>query len=134
MILTIIILSLVLTLSLSANVVLLWYNRQAVEKLVFISDNIGDIMGLVQEYHEHLESLYEMEMFYGDETLQHLIEHTRSLYDLLEDFEDVYSIAIPPEEDSEETEQITNEETEIDAQTTINQENVFYGGTRKSNN
>ena len=107
MILTIIILSLVLTLSLSANVVLLWYNRQAVEKLVFISDNIGDIMGLVQEYHEHLESLYEMEMFYGDATLKGLIDHTKFVLAEMKKFEQVYNLTVdgdiddyPPEEEA----------------------------------
>ena len=92
MILTIVILSLVLALSLSINVVLLWYNRQAVEKLVFISDNIGDIMGLVQEYNEHLESLYEMEMFYGDQTLKGLIEHTKFITEEIRTFEQIYDL------------------------------------------
>ena len=72
-----------------------------------------------------------METFYGDETLKFLIEHTKSLHGLLEEYEDVYSIAIPQEVTEEEPIQ---EEEEINAKKTINEENVFYAGTRTSNN
>ena len=72
-------------------------------------------------------------MFYGDETLQHLMEHTKSLYVILEEFEDIYEIAVPPELPEEEQE-ITQEENEEDATKKISQENVFYAGTRTSNN
>ena len=81
MIITIVLLSLLLLLSLALNVFCIWVNRQVVAKLFYVSDNIGDTMGIIQEYQEHLESLYEMEMFYGDDTLQGLIEHTKFIID-----------------------------------------------------
>ena len=73
-----------------------------------------------------------MDMFYGDETLKFLMGHTKSLSDVLEEYSDVYLIT-EPQEQQEETDNL-KEETEINAETKINQENVFYGGTRKSNN
>ena len=126
---------LILALSASTvvNFIVFYYIRVVLGKLLFVGDNLSDLAELVANYRKHLKSVYEMEMFYGDATLQHLIEHTRSLYDLLEDFEDVYAIAEPPEEQSEEDE-TNKEEEELDAKTKIDQENVFYGGTRTSNN
>ena len=126
---------LILALSASTivNFVAFYYIRVVLGKLLFVGDNLGDLSELVANYRKHLKSVYEMDMFYGDETLQHLIRHTKSLYDLLEDFEDVYAIAEPPEETDEEDE-TNQEETELDAKTKISQENVFYGGARTSNN
>ena len=92
MILSIIVLSLLLILSILLNVVLSWYNRRVVGKLLFVADNIGDTMGLVKEYHEHLESLYEMEMFYGDSTLKGLIDHTSFILEEVKAFEGIYSL------------------------------------------
>ena len=98
MILSIIILSVLLVLSITFNALSLWYNRQAVNSLLFVSDNIGDMVGLVQEYHEHLESLYEMEMFYGDSTLKGLIDHTSFILEEMKGFEDIYSLTREEEE------------------------------------
>jgi 2-iminoacetate synthase ThiH len=87
---------------------------------------------MIKSYRNHMKVVYEMEMFYGDETLKHLMDHTRSLHEVLDEFEDIYEIAVPPQED-EETDN-NKEETEEDATKTIDKENVFYGGTRTSNN
>jgi hypothetical protein len=101
MILTIIILSFLLILSVSLNITLAWYNRKVVGDLLFVSDNIGDMVGLIREYHEHLESLYEMEMFYGDSTLKGLIDHTSFILEEIKVFEDIYGLT-RDEEHSEE--------------------------------
>ena len=41
----------------------------------------------------HLQSIYEMEMFYGDETLGGLIEHARSFNEQMETFDFIYQFA-----------------------------------------
>jgi hypothetical protein len=33
----------------------------------------------IEHFADHLKSIYEMEMFYGDETLQGLLDHTKHL-------------------------------------------------------
>jgi len=99
MILSIIILSLLLVLSITLNALSIWYNRQAVNSLLFVSDNIGDIVGLIREYHEHLESLYEMEMFYGDSTLKGLMDHTSFILEEVKIFEDIYGLTREEEEE-----------------------------------
>jgi len=98
MILTIIILSFLLIFSILLSVALIWYNRQVVGELLFISENIGDMVGLLKEYHEHLEGLHKMEMFYGDSTLQGLIKHTRFMTEELKIFEDIYGLTREEEE------------------------------------
>ena len=125
---SVIILSIVLGLSLIFNGLMYWYSKQLTSKLAFIYDNIGDVSELIANYRVHLKTVYSMEMFYGDETLQHLMNHTRSLSLLLEDYED-------PEFFVERFEDAPPTQEELpDAKTPLNQENVFYAGSRRSDN
>ena len=68
---------------------LYWYVRQIVTRLLFISDNIEDLVILIKNYSNHLQSVYELEMFYGDETLQSLLKHTGYIIEELEQYETV---------------------------------------------
>ena len=121
---------LALLMSITANILAFWYIRVVLGKLMFVGENISDLVTMVTNYKNHLKGVYEMEMFYGDETLKFLMEHTNSLLEVLEEYEDINNIIKPPESEEE----LTEEELIQDAETKINQENVFYGGTRKSNN
>ena len=118
-----------LTTSVTINFIAFYYARGLFNRLMFVGDNLSDLAQMVTSYRNHLKAVYSMEMFYGDETLQHLIDHTKSLYTILEEFEDAYEIAIPSENSDQE-----QEEEIKDAETTIDEENVFYAGTRTSNN
>jgi uridine phosphorylase len=108
-----------------------WYSRQITVKLAFIYDNIGDVSEIIANYRVHLKTVYSMEMFYGDETLQYLMDHTRSISTLLEEFEDKEFFL--EEFESVEKEALDQQEEEINAQTQIQEENVFYAGSRRRN-
>ena len=126
---SVVILSIVLAISLIFNGIMYWYSRQLTQKLSFIYDNIGDVSELITNYRTHLKSVYSMEMFYGDETLKFLIDHTRSISDLLEDYEDPEFFV---EEFTELDDGASQQEELSNAQTTQSQqENVFYAGTRR---
>ena len=114
--------------SLIFNGVMFWYLRKLTQKLTFIYQNIGDVSDIIANYRVHLKSVYSMEMFYGDEKLQYLMDHTRSISALLEDFEDQEFFL---EEFESVEEDVTNQEEEINAETQIQQENVFYAGSRR---
>ena len=126
---SVVILSIVLVASLIFNGVMYWYSRQLTQKLSFIYDNIGDVSELITNYRTHLKSVYSMEMFYGDETLKFLIDHTRSISDLLEDYEDPEFFV----EEFEELDDGASQQEELNNAETpqSQQENVFYAGTRK---
>ena len=126
---SIVILSIVLAVSLIFNGLMYWYSRQLTQKLSFIYDNIGDVSELITNYRTHLKSVYSMDMFYGDETLKFLIDHTRSISDLLEDYEDPEFFVeqfVEEDEGAPQQEELNNAETPQ-----IQQENVFYAGSRR---
>ena len=114
--------------SLIFNGVMFWYLRKLTQKLTFIYQNIGDVSDIIANSRGHLKAVYSMEMFYGDETLQYLMDHTRSVSALLEDFEDQEFFL---EEFESIEEDVPSQEEELNGETQIEQENVFYAGSRR---
>ena len=126
-------LGLALLASVTANILAIWYIRVLLTKLMFVGENLSDLVDIITNYENHLKTIYGMEMYYGDETLKFLMEHTNSLLLVLEQYGDVYSIAEPIEEPEENPEDPTIEEMN-NAETQIDQENVFYAGARRGDN
>ena len=120
----------VLLVSVIANSLAFWYMRRVLPGFIYTSQNLEDLTTLVANYREHLRNIYGMEMYYGDETMKHLISHTTSLLEILEDYEDIYSITAPFEEIDEEEDQ-NLEGDQPDGETQKNEENVFYAGSRR---
>ena len=119
-----------LFLSIIGNFLALWYISKLLAKVLFVSQNLTDLVDLLATYRNHLQRLFQLEMYYGDETMQFLIKHTKSLLDVLEDYSDIYLMTEPIEVGEEDEESYDDEETRPQA---VNEENVFYGGTRSSN-
>jgi len=120
-----ILLGLGLGISVAANVVLFrlasWQSRD----LTIVSDNIGDLVEILENYRKHLKKVYELDAFYGDETLSFLLDHTNAVRTILEEqYGDVTSITDPIEYEIQEDEdgEETSEEKE---------KHVLYAGTRR---
>ena len=120
-----------LFLSILVNLLALWYIRKLLAKVLFVSQNLTDLVDLLTTYRNHLQRLFQLEMYYGDETMKFLIKHTRSLLDVLEDYSDIYLMTEPIALDEEDEESYDDEEETRPPP--VNEENVFYGGTRSSN-
>ena len=69
-----------------------------------VSENMQTLVEEVLLFGQHLNSVHEMETFYGDETLGNLIRHSRGLTETLEDFAEIYTLF-----DQEAEEQLTEE-------------------------
>jgi SET domain-containing protein len=120
-------LAIALLASIMGNIFAFWYIRKLLSKLWFIAENLGDLVDLLTNYRVHLKTLFELEDYYGDENIKFVLSHTTSLLEILEQYEDIYSI-VEGEEDSKDEQQ---KEIEQDAEETIQEENVFYAGTRR---
>ena len=92
-------LSIILLFSLIVNVGLFVYARAAIIRLLSFAEELYDLKAMSDSLTEHLESVYELEMFYGDETLGGLMEHARSFAEQQETFEYIYGLI---EDDSNE--------------------------------
>tara|TARA_R100000458_G_C8072558_1_gene110710 strand:- start:158 stop:529 length:372 start_codon:yes stop_codon:yes gene_type:complete len=87
------------TLSILLNIFMIIYTRKAITELLSISEELGDIQEMVSVFANHIKSVYEMEMFYGDETLGGLMEHAISFNEQLETFEYIYSLTTIKEDE-----------------------------------
>jgi hypothetical protein len=92
------VLSLILLVSLGINILLFVYSRNVAQKLVIISEEIDDMRAAAASFATHVKSVYELEMFYGDQTLQALMDHARSFREYMEEFDFIY---IPEEEEAD---------------------------------
>lgn len=119
-----------LSLSVTANILAVWYIRRVLARLTFVNENIGELSALITAYRKHLSGIFSLEQFYGDQDIKFLLDHTKSLSALLEEYSEVSSLLNEPPEFEEAEEQGEIE----DAAPPIEEENVFYAGTREGNN
>lgn len=70
--------------SIFINIIFLLYIRWLLKGVATINEDISNVQILINDFSEHLNSVNEMEMFYGDETLGYLMEHSRKLKETLE--------------------------------------------------
>ena len=70
-----------LFLSASLIILLLWYTKTLLNKISDINDDIEEMFTKLASFSDHVESIYSLEMFYGDETLASMIDHSRDMLD-----------------------------------------------------
>lgn len=82
--------SILLALSVVSNIVLFFYSRNLLAKLVRFSDEVFELREETTSFANHLKDVYELEMFYGDMTLGSLMEHAKSFRDYVDSFDYIY--------------------------------------------
>ena len=93
--------SLALGLSVMINIFVSWYCIRLLRELIQVSDTIEDLFVDISSFSKHLQGVYELEMFYGDQTLENLLSHARVLTQEFDKYEDLFSLRDPlqPEEE-----------------------------------
>ena len=66
---------------------LMWYIRELLKRFRYLSLNSYELSKGIERYREHLQSVYELPMFYGDQTLKGLMDHTKDLSAALEELQ-----------------------------------------------
>ena len=100
--------------SVSLNIFFIWYMRGLLGTLNFFSENLEDLMDILSEFRFHLESVYGMETFYGDQTLNNLMLHCRQVTEQLEEFEEIINFS--EESEPEEGELMDDQEQENESE------------------
>lgn len=100
-----------LYLSILANLGLAWFIKKVLERDNDFEEEIVEIVSKVENFSEHIESVHELEMYYGDENLRSLIEHSAELVNDFIDFqESFYNVEIEPEPELEDDEEAHEKE------------------------
>jgi len=85
------------------------YIRYLIGQRKLMMQDIESLLSDIDGFTNHLNQVYELEMFYGDETLESLITHSKQLVENIYDYE---SLVASYDEDADDTE----EEEEQDLQ------------------
>lgn len=121
-----------LLISVSANGLLIWYSIRATKQLLLVSENVSELHQRLEEFDGHIKFVYELEMFYGDETLKNLIRHSKDLLKFMKQYRGVEELTQEPTESIEENDEPTENEEEISqsaVQISSRGKTVFYSGT-----
>lgn len=73
--------------SFSINIIFLFYIRWLLKILATINEDIINLETVIIDFKNHVKAIYEMEMFYGDDTLKSLLSHASELSEKLEDID-----------------------------------------------
>jgi hypothetical protein len=118
-------LGIALTLSALINVVFFWLLREQSFRLSVIADNSSDLIEIIKSFRGHVKAVYSLDAFYGDETLEGLLEHARALNLLLEEqYGDIAALSEDIEYENQEIDQDAEEEEE-------KEQHVLYAGSRR---
>ena len=106
----------ILCASIAFNVFFVWYIRNLLSQLYFVSNNLSGLVDETISFRDHLSSVYELETFYGDETLAGLLVHVGQYSETLSDFEEIYILAdeedLKENDDDDEYESESTEDTD----------------------
>ena len=85
-----------------------------------------DVTGIVQKidtFSEHIESLHQLEMYYGDENLKGLIDHSREIINDFIDFQEKYfDVEVLEAQDEEDEEDVEIQSEQNEEETTEEEE------------
>ena len=76
-----------LYLSIIFNVAFLWLVKKSLEKEQSYETEITRVVEKVESFSDHLDRVHELEMYYGDENLHSLMEHSTQLINDFIDFQ-----------------------------------------------
>jgi hypothetical protein len=113
-----------------------WYCYKLTNKLLFLSDNMEELFIRLDEFDRHINFIYELEMFYGDETLKNLIRHSRDLRDYMKSYKNVIEldgeVLEMIEGNNDESDESESEKTENDEENQVRisgqGKTIFYQG------
>jgi len=77
-----------LIVSAGLNILFISYISKMLKRMYYISDNLSYFKRHTNVFSEHLEKVYSMELFYGDQTLENLLKHAKELNAYYNEFMD----------------------------------------------
>ena len=94
------------------NCLLVWYIIQLIRRFINFQEMLDTFVMRLEEYEGHVDIIYNLERFYGDDTLKNLLTHSKTL---VEESQKFRTLVLPLEE---ETEEETEEMEDVDGSET----------------
>ncbi len=81
-----------LVLSVIINIALTVVAIRFARRLLIVGSNIDTVYEVMDTFSAHVEQVHEAEMFYGDQTLQAMIDHSKQVLEALQDYSDLMEL------------------------------------------
>ncbi len=78
--------------SIVLNVFCVWYIRELLKRFKYHSEISSNLLTVVVNYEEHLNTIYGMEAYYGDGTLEGLLRHTKDMRGEIEEYSQIFTL------------------------------------------
>lgn len=92
-----------LYISVLANFFFVWYVLRLINNMNSIEEDFVNILNTLESFTDHVEDIHALEMFYGDETLKELIDHSREVInDVIDIQEKHFNVEVLEEQDDRE--------------------------------
>tara|TARA_B100000963_G_C22165700_1_gene467980 strand:- start:124 stop:414 length:291 start_codon:yes stop_codon:yes gene_type:complete len=69
------------------NVFFVWYVIKLLRRFLSFQDELDEFSLKLEEYHGHIDIIYNLERFYGDDTLKNLLVHSKGIADECKQFQ-----------------------------------------------
>lgn len=79
-------LSLLLVLSVTINVMVIWYIRKLLQEYNESTDKMLAIFSELEDFQEQIEKVYNMEVYYGDVTIENMINNITKIANTIDEF------------------------------------------------
>ena len=80
------------------NCVFIWYIVQLIQRFMKFQEALDNFVVGLEEYEQHIDIIYGLEKFYGDESLANLLKHSKGV---LDDCKQFRNVILPIEEEEE---------------------------------
>jgi hypothetical protein len=80
----------ILSISLSLNVIVCWFIYRSLNRQADLVALVEDLEYKIDIFSKHLENIYELPMYYGEPTIEGLIQHSKILLSSFEQFNNDY--------------------------------------------
>jgi hypothetical protein len=72
------------------NVFAAWYIRELLSQFKYLDDQFLGLSQTLKNYKNHLGAVCELDVFYGDETLGGLMQHTKDIDSEIDEFKQIF--------------------------------------------
>jgi hypothetical protein len=86
-----------LVLSVALNGFLIWYIINVLRKLMFVSDNLGDLYLATKAFLIFTASMYSMDKYHGEPMIQELLYRLKDINNEVEIFREVFQYTLDEE-------------------------------------
>lgn len=92
---------LVIILSLGLNGFSTWYIYNLLKDRITLVELFRKFQPLIKDYETHLTTLTKMEMYFGEPTIMSLVEHTKQMREVVDNFVESVDVEEKEENDQE---------------------------------